>query len=210
MEPITGVAFDAAVTANDCCGMSCEVENDEVRFQFEDAGTGLELAFDWRGFIRLMRVTFVVIEQLRAIPDGAPICITVTADADDNGDIIAALCMASRQDSRWSPATRPSPPESATGSDVVAVQQHSAASITTYPYVTVNGNSAMTCEALPDQIELRFGDDNSGLHFFLNYRGFAKFMTVASNVVKRLQSVSDSTRINFKVLNSEECNVMTR
>lgn len=209
MEPTSDVAIDAAVTANDCCDMSCEVENDEVRFQFEDADTGLELAFDWRGFIRFMQVTSTVIERLRAIPDGASISLIITANADDNGDIIAALRMTSDQGSRWSPTAWPSRPKSAARSDTTEAR-HSPANLSAYPYVTVKGNGALTCEILPDQIEFRFGDDNSGLHLFLNYRGFAKLMTVAHNVIKRLQSISDSTCINFKVSNNEEPNDITR
>jgi len=63
----------------------------------------------------------------------------------------------------------------------------------------VKGNGALTCEVLPNQIEFRFGDDNSGLHLFLNYRGFAKFMTVASNVVKRLRAIPHGAPIDFTV-----------
>ena len=201
MELDRGVAADVSVTVNDQCQMSCEVDNDETRFQFGSATTGLRLDFDWQGFVRFMRVADAVIEQLRAIPDGAPIDFVVTATDDDNGDIVAALRMTPDRDYKSIQAICPELP----GSPVEAhpygtrEQQLSTAGISSYPYVTVNGNGALTCEVLPDQIELRFGDNNSGLQFLLNYPGFAKFMRLTSNVVKELQAIPDNARIDFKV-----------
>jgi hypothetical protein len=201
MEPINGIAADAAVTANDRCDMSCEVDNNELRFRFEDAGNGLQLAFAWRGFVRFMRVASAVIERLRATPPGPPIDFVVTAHADHNDDIITALRMTPDKDSTWSPTTCPSPPKSTADSGGTEDQHEPA--LGAFSYVTVNGNGTLTCEVLPNQIDLRFGDDNSGLHFFLNYQGFAKFLTVASNAVTRLQNLPDDTYTNFKVWDDE-------
>jgi hypothetical protein len=205
MEPVHGVAADVLATATDRCAMSCEVDNGETRFQFENADNRLQLDFDWPGFARFMRVAATIIERLRAIPNGAPICFEVTATDDNDADIITALRMTTDMDNKWSLAACPSLPKNPTEEyqQEADEQQRVSASLSTHSGVTVNGNGALTCEVLPDQIELRFGDNNSGLQFFLNYLGFAKFMMVASNVVKRLQALPDDTYINFKVWDDE-------
>jgi hypothetical protein len=200
MEPTHNVATDVLVTATDRCAMSCEVDSGETRFHFENADSRLQLDFDWPGFARFMRVAATIIGRLRAIPNGAPIEFEVTANDDRDADIITALRMTTDKDNKWSLAACPSLPENPTqGPRAEEDEQHVPASLTTHTAVTVNGNGALKCEVLPDQIELRFGDNNSGLQFFLNYQGFAKFMTVATTVVKQLQALPDDTYINFKV-----------
>jgi hypothetical protein len=208
MELVHSVAADVAVTVNDRCHMSCEVDGDETRFQFGSDTTGLRLDFDWRGFVRFMRVASTVIEQLRVIPDGVPIDFVVTATDDDSGDIIAALRMTPDKDYKSIQAVCPSLPKSPTAarSDTTREQQLSTAGISSYPYVTVNGNGALTCEVLPDQIELRFGNNDSGLQFLLNYLGFAKFMWLASSMVKKLQAIPDGERIDFEVTANDHGN----
>ena len=201
MEPAHSVAADVLVTATDGCDMSCEVDGAETRFQFESAGSRLQLDFDWPGFVRFMRIAATVIERLRAIPDGAPICFMVTANDDNNADIITALRMTSGKDNKWSLTACPPLPIKFIDEyrDDADEQQDVSASLSTHSGVTVNGNGALTCEVLPDQIELRFGDNNGGLQLFLNYQGFAKFVTVAITMVKRLQALPDDAYINFKV-----------
>jgi hypothetical protein len=204
MEPAHTVATDVLVTATDGCAMSCEVDGGETRFHFENADSRLQLDFDWPGFARFMRVAATIIERLRAIPNGAPIEFEITANDDRDADIITALRMTTDKDNKWSlaaclpltenPTRRPRDEED---------EQHVSASLTTHTGVTVNGNGALRCEVLPDQIELRFGDNNSGLQLFLNYQAFAKFMTVATTVVKQLQALPDDTYINFKVWDDE-------
>jgi hypothetical protein len=205
MEPAHSVATDVLVTATDRCAMSCEVDSGETRFYFENADSRLQLDFDWPGFARFMRVAATIIERLRAIPNGAPIEFEVTANDDRDADIITALRMATDKDNKWSLAACPSLPENPTrGPQDEEDEQHAPASLTTHAGVTVNGNGALKCEVLPDQIELRFGDNNSGLQLFLNYQGFTKFMTVATTVVKQLQALPDDTYINFKVWDNDD------
>jgi hypothetical protein len=183
MKPVHSVAVDVLVTATDHCDMSCEVDGGETRFQFETARIKLQLDFDWPGFVRFMRFAATLTEHLRAIPDGAPICFELTASDDSDADIITALRMTTDMGDKWSPAACPWLPNNmGRQQDRVDEQQHVSAGLSTHSGVTVNGNGALTCEVLPDQIELRFGDNNGGLQLFLNYLGFAKFMMVATNV----------------------------
>jgi hypothetical protein len=204
MEPAHGVATDVLVTATDRCAMSCEVDSGETRFHFENAGSRLQLDFDWPGFARFMRIAATIIERLRAIPNGAPIWFEITANDDSDADIITALRMTGDMD-KWSLETCPSLPKNPPDKhpDEADEQQCVSTSLSTHSGVTVNGNGALKCEVLPDQIELRFGDNNSGLQLFLNYQGFAKFVAVATNVVKQLQALPDDTYINFKVWDDE-------
>ncbi len=205
MEPTHGVATDVLVTATEHCAMSCEVDSGETRFHFENAGSRLQLDFDWPGFARFMRVAATITDRLRAIPNGEPICFEVTANDDNDADIITALRMTTDMGNKWNLAVCPTLSNKPTRGqqDGVDERQYVSASLTTHSGVTVNGNGALTCEVLPDQIELRFGDNNSGLQFFLNYQGFAKFMMVATNVVKHLQALPDDAYINFKVWDDE-------
>ena len=207
MEPTAHVATDVLATATDQCDMSCEVDGSETRFQFENGASRLQLDFDWPGLVRFMRVANTLTERLRAIPSGEPISFMVTANDDSNADVITALRMTPDKNNKWSLTACPSLPKDPTGGnreDGADEQQHAPAALSTHSGVTVTGNGALTCEVLPDQIELRFGDNNSGLQLFLNYQAFAKFMTVATAVVKRLQALPDDTYINFKVWDDEE------
>jgi hypothetical protein len=209
MEPVHGVAVDVLVTVTDHCDMSCEVDGGETRFYFENAGAKLQLDFDWPGFARFMRVAATIMERLRAIPDGAPICFELTANDDHDADIITALRMATDMGTKWSLAGCPRLSKNiGIHQGGVDEQQRVSTGLSIHSGVTVNGNGALACEVLLDQIELRFGDNNSGLQFFLNYLGFAKFMMVATTVVKRLQTLPDDTYINFKVWD-DESNALT-
>jgi hypothetical protein len=206
MEQIASIINDAVVRATDRCEMTCDVDGDELRFEFEyGIDNGLQLAFDWPGFVRCMRVASTVMELLRAIPAGAPIDFEVTADDDANADIIAALRLASGTDT-WIPVTFPSPSENVTGThpDKTEEQQFASTRIASYPYVIVTRRCALTYRVQPDEIQLRFGDNNIGLQFYLNFIGFAKFMRVASNMVTRLRATPHGARINFKVWDNND------
>jgi hypothetical protein len=205
MELARGISHDAVVRATERCAISCEADSDEIRFQFENSiDNGLRLDFDWRGFVRFMRVASTVMERLRALPTGAPIEITVRADDNENADIIAALRMASDRDTPWSAALRRTVFESlAEGCLEGAGDPHLPASISALPCVTVNGDYALTCDVISDEIELRFGDNTIGLDFFLNFLGFAKFMKVASSVIKQLRTIPADERIDFKVCDDD-------
>src|SRR6267154_389128 len=74
MEQVRSIVNDSVVRATDRCDMSCDVDGDELRFEFEHGkDNGLQLAFDWPGFVRFMRLASTVMERLRAIPAGTPI-----------------------------------------------------------------------------------------------------------------------------------------
>jgi len=140
-------------------------------------------------------------ERLRAIPAGAPIDFEVTADDDTNADIIAALRMTSDVDDKWIPTTRTSPPNDPTGArrDKAEEQQRTPPSVGSYPCVIVTRRCALRCEVWKNEIQLRFGDNDIGLQFYLNFLGFAKFMRLASDTVTRLRAIPDRTYISFKV-----------
>lgn len=42
--------------------------------------------------------------------------------------------------------------------------------------ITIDGNCAMRCEVLEDQVEVRFGDEETGLHLFFDSLGLLRFM----------------------------------
>lgn len=42
--------------------------------------------------------------------------------------------------------------------------------------ITINGDCAMQCEVLENQVEVRFGDDETGLHLFFDSLGLLRFM----------------------------------
>jgi hypothetical protein len=206
MELARGISHDAVVRATERCAISCEADSDEIRFQFQNSkDNGLRLDFDWRGFVRFMRMASIVMERLCALPAGAPIEVMVRVDDDENADIIAALRMASGGDAQWSVALRRTVLQGPTeGCLDGAGDPHLPASISALPCVTVNGDCALTCDVISDEIELRFGDNNIGLDFFLNFLGFAKFMKVASNVIKQLRAISADERIDFKVCDDDD------
>jgi hypothetical protein len=53
--------------------------------------------------------------------------------------------------------------------------------------VTVDGDCRIACDVFPDQIEFKFGDNESGLHLFFTPSGFGKFLSVALQMAERLQ-----------------------
>jgi hypothetical protein len=207
VKHVNGITHDPVVRATEHCNMRCYVDSDELRFEFDNTvDNGLQLAVDWQSFVRCMRAASLVIERLHAIPAGAPIDFEVTVDDNDQADIIAALRMPLDIGSEWIPATCRSLPTSPTGAGPDEAEEHVSTSIAAYPYVTVMGTCTLICRVQPDQVEFRFGDTNSGLQFFLNFRGLAKFMRVASKAVKKLRSIPDSARIDFKVRDDEDSN----
>ncbi len=206
MELPGGISHDAVVRATERCAISCEADSDEIRFQFDNSSdNGLRLDFDWRGFVRFMRVASIVLDRLRALPVCAPVDIMVRADNDENADMIAALRMAPDRDAQWSAALGQTMLKSpAEGCPDGVVEQDLPASISALPCVTVNGDCALTFDVIPDEIELRFGDNNVGLEFYLSFQAFAKFMTVAFNVIKQLRAISTDEFIDFKVCDDDD------
>lgn len=205
VKQVSGIKHDTVVRATEHCVMRCDVDSDELRFEFENTTDGgLQLAFDWQSFVRCMRVASVVIERLRAIPANAPIDFEVTMDDSDQADIIAALRMSLDGGSEWIPTTRRSLPTSPTGASPNGAEEHVSASISAYPCVAVTGPCTLICRVQPDEAEFRFGDTNSGLQFFLNFLGLAKFMSMASKVVEKLRTIPDGARIAFMVRDDED------
>jgi hypothetical protein len=206
VELAGGISHDAVVRATERCAISCEVDSDEIRFQFYNSrDNGLRLDFDWRGFVRFMRVATTMMDRLRALPVGTPVEAMARADNDENADIIAALRMAPDRDAQWSAALGQTAPQSpAAGCPDEVVEQHLSASISALPCVTVHGDCALTFDVIPDEIELRFGDNNIGLDFYLSFLAFANFMKVASNVIKQLRAIPVDERIDFKVYDDDD------
>jgi hypothetical protein len=64
---------------------------------------------------------------------------------------------------------------------------------------TVEGACLIRCEVLGDQIEFWFGDVGSGLHVYFDRPGYHKFAQVQSDMVQRLRTAPDRTRISFVV-----------
>jgi len=146
-----------------------------------------------------------MMDRLRALPVGTPVEVMVRADNDENSDIIAALRMAPDRDAQWSAALGQTAPQGlAEGCLDGVVEQHLSASISALPCVTVNGDCALTFDVIPGEIELRFGDNNIGLEFYLSFQAFAKFMKVAFNVIKQLRVISTDERIDFKVCDDDD------
>jgi hypothetical protein len=212
VEPVRGISHDAVVRATERCAISCEADSDEIRFQFDNSmDSGLRLDFDWRGFVRFMRVASTVMDRLRTQPIGTPAEVMVRADNDENADIVAALRMAPDMDAQWSAALGQTVPRGpAEGRPDGVVEQHLSASISALPCVTVNGDCALTFDVIPDEIEVRFGDNNIGLEFYLSFLAFAKFMKVAFNVIKQLRAIPAGERIDFKVCDDDDIAVSMR
>jgi hypothetical protein len=205
VESVSGITSDPLVRVTDRCGMSCEVESREVRFEFENAtGSGLQLAFDWRGFVRFMRVACLAIERVRTIPTGAPIDFEVIVDNDDPADIIAALRMSLDVGSEWIPMAYRLPSESLTRISPSRTERHLSTGLSAFPCVMVTGGCTLTCIVLRDEIQFRFGNAYGGLQLFLNSLGLAKLMRVASYVVNQLRSIPDGACIDFKVRDDDD------
>ena len=69
--------------------------------------------------------------------------------------------------------------------------------------VTVDGNCPISCEVVDDQIEFRFGDDESGLHLFFEGSGFVRFLHVGLQMVERYRALPVGTRVDFVVGDGE-------
>jgi hypothetical protein len=205
VKQVSSIKHDTVVRATEHCVMRCDVDSDELRFEFENTmDDGLQLAFDWQSFVRFMRVASFVIERLCAIPADTPIDFEVTVDNNDQTDFIAALRISLDVGSEWIPTTRRSLPANPTEVPPGCTEEHASASISAYPCVAVTGPCTLICRVLPDEAEFRFGDTDNGLQFFLNFLGLAKFMSIASRVLRKLRTIRDGAYIAFMVRDDED------
>jgi hypothetical protein len=65
--------------------------------------------------------------------------------------------------------------------------------------VTVDDTCRMSCEVLNEQIEFRFGDHTGGLHLFLDWEGYVKFVKLQAEVVERFFTLPPGAPIKFLV-----------
>jgi len=62
--------------------MSCEVLDGQIELRFGDHTGGLHLFFDLPGFVKLVRLEWLVVERYNAVSPGARVAFVV---GDDDG-----------------------------------------------------------------------------------------------------------------------------
>ena len=65
--------------------------------------------------------------------------------------------------------------------------------------VTVDGTCRMSCEVLNQQVQFLFGDHTGGLHLFLDWDGYVKFVKLQAVVVERFFTLPPGAPIRFVV-----------
>lgn len=65
--------------------------------------------------------------------------------------------------------------------------------------ITVDGHCLMSCEVLDDEIQCRFGTNNTGLHFYFDWPGLLRFIHLLNLMMQRIVAPTGSTKLDFMV-----------
>jgi hypothetical protein len=69
--------------------------------------------------------------------------------------------------------------------------------------MTVDGSCPIYCEVVGSQIEFRFGNDESGLHLFLDGEALGKWLGLTVMMVERVKALPRGERADFVVGNGK-------